>query len=215
MEGLRPQEAGRPYIAAMHAGRRAGHWPLGMQSKHHYGLRKSAHTSPARTAGKPTQSRQGREKRAQRTTATSASIQWRGSAFALVAQRAAHSGDRSSCTLLKVGAVVPQTGTNDIAGWPVWDIGSAACCVAVSRCSHAVTRVFNFSQHRRRTLWDWAASSLLSNAGPVAPVFAGLWDSFLRRQLENKWISRQASVIPGPETAVNSGEDQTSVGPRS
>lgn len=131
MEGLRPQEAGRPYIAAMHAGRRDGHWPLGMQSKHHYGLRKSAHTSPARTAGKPTRSRQGREKRAQRTTATSASIQWRGSAFALVAQRAAHSGDRSSCTLLKVGAVVPQTGTNDIAGWPVWDIGSAACCVAV------------------------------------------------------------------------------------
>lgn len=43
--------------------------------------------------------------------------------------------------------------------------------------------------------------------GPVAPVLAGPWDSFLRRK------SRQASVKRGPETAVYKCEDQTSVDP--
>lgn len=104
MEGLRPQEAGRPYIAAMHAGRLAGHWSLGMQSRHHYGMEKvSAH--PARVELQVSQHtlRQGREKRAQRTTTING-----GAAFALVCRCSAHSGDRSSCTLRMVGAVVPQ-----------------------------------------------------------------------------------------------------------
>lgn len=75
MEGLRPQEAGRPYIAAMHAGRLAGHWSLGMQSRHHYGMEKvSAH--PARVELQVSQ--RTLKAREGETRAKDNNNQWRG-----------------------------------------------------------------------------------------------------------------------------------------
>lgn len=114
MEGLRPQEGGRPHIAAMHAGMLAGHWSLGMQSKHHYGLRKSAHTSPARTAGQPAhfKAREGETRAKDNSNICEQSMA--GLLRLRLFGNAAHSGDRSSCTLREVGAVVPQNGTNDM-----------------------------------------------------------------------------------------------------
>lgn len=59
MEGLRPQDVGRPYIAAMHAGRRACHWLLGMQSQQQNGWRKVSAHQPG-TSCRSAATRQGK-----------------------------------------------------------------------------------------------------------------------------------------------------------
>lgn len=66
--------------------------------------------------------------------------------------------------------------------------------VAVSCCSHAVTRGLHFLTTATARSQDWAASSSLSHAISWPRSLRVLWDSFLRRKLENKWILRQASV---------------------
>lgn len=113
MEGLRPQEAGRPYIAAMHAGRRSDYWSVGMQSQQYYGWRKSAPTSPARSACRSAHKARDGETRAKNNNASKQSIM--GLHCACLAAR----GPLRIQILLqatKVGAVPPQTRRLTISG---------------------------------------------------------------------------------------------------
>lgn len=154
------------------------------------------------------------ETRASRTT-TPASDQSRG-CTALVLPARGPLRRQILLHAVQVGAVaLPKEETNDmLAGSYGTIVARLPAFFAVSYCSHAVTRVSDFSHHRHHTLAGLGSRFFSpSNAVP--------WPRFLRvRGIHSFEGSSRTSGYhgrlqskPGPDTAVCKGEDQTSVEP--